>query len=79
MAPLLYTIGIMKMKNSSSALYVLYAKKGVLKPCRVFIGEGSLPYLQAKVALAHYNPQKVAYMTVEDWNTFGKKNPPNIL
>ena len=79
MAPLLYTIGIMKMKNSSSPEYVLYAKKGVLKPYRVFIGEGSLPYLQAKAALAHYNPHKVAYMTFEDWHTFGKKNPPNIL
>ncbi len=65
------------MKQTTT--YVLYAKKGTLKPYRVFLGEGSLPYLQAKRALARIIPRKVGYMTVEDWNTFGKKNPPNIL
>ena len=53
--------------------YVLYSKKGTLKPYRVFLEEGSLPYLQAKRVLARINPRKVGYMTVEDWKTFGKK------
>jgi len=53
--------------------YVLYAKKGTLKPYRVFLAESSLPSLQRRVAMAPINTRKIGYMTVEDWNTFGKK------
>ena len=53
--------------------YVLYSKKGTLKPYRVFLEEGSLPYLQAKAALAHFSPRKIGYMSVQDWEAFGKK------
>ena len=57
------------MKQTTN--YVLYAKKGTLKPYRVFLAEASLSSLQRRVAMAPFNPHKIGYMSVQDWKAFG--------